>query len=266
MFRDPVSIANFGVGRNMIGSMRYWATATGILDDTEDGLAVSWFGEMLFGDEGIDLHLEEDFSLWLIHWHLASRPRLTSFYWLFNHYRGGSFLRKDIVLNLTRLADDCGWARVAESTVDRDVQCLVRSFIGGRGANSNGDSILAELGLILPIDKARSKLATGRKPTLPDAVFAWCLEEFWNGFSDTQSTMSFESLAYGEGSPGRVFLLDEHDLVDRLERLENVTGGDLNWSETVGLRQVIRRGRRSDERRWEELRETLKTHALRAAV
>ena len=33
---------------------------------------------------------------------------------------------------------------------------------------------------------------------------------------------------------------DENDVVDRLAMLENVTGGALRWSETAGLKQVVR--------------------------
>ena len=78
IFRDPESITRFGVGKNMVGSIRYWATAAGILTETDGGLEVSWLGDMLFGETGTDPYLEEDASLWLLHWHLAGRTRLTS--------------------------------------------------------------------------------------------------------------------------------------------------------------------------------------------
>ena len=78
IFRDPESITRFGVGKNMVGSIRYWATAAGILTEMDGGLEVSWLGDMLFGETGTDPYLEEDASLWLLHWHLAGRTRLTS--------------------------------------------------------------------------------------------------------------------------------------------------------------------------------------------
>ncbi|MCY4327817.1 MAG: DUF4007 family protein, partial [Rhodobacteraceae bacterium] len=48
-FRDLDSIARFGVGRNMVGAIRYWATATGVLEETSEGLETTWLGKMLFG-------------------------------------------------------------------------------------------------------------------------------------------------------------------------------------------------------------------------
>lgn len=240
VFRDPESIARFGVGRNMVGAIRHWATGAGVLNETNEGLATTWLGDLLFGPEGVDPYLEEDASLWLLHWHLAARPRLTSVYWLFNAFRGGSFVRQDVVAALLALAQECAWSRVAATTVDRDIQCLLRTYIGGRGSNDAGDSVLAELGLIRPVDKHRARLSRGRKPNLPDAVFLFALNVFWDNFAAEQSTMSFENTAYAPRSPGRVFLLDEEDLIERLERLEEISDGTLVWSETAGLRQIIR--------------------------
>jgi Protein of unknown function (DUF4007) len=255
VFRDPESIARFGVGRNMVGAIRYWATAAGILEETEDGLETTWFGTMLFGDQGTDPFLEEDASLWLLHWHLASRPRLTAAYWLFNEFRGGSFVRQDIAGPLLKLAQERRWNRVAPTTVDRDLQCLLRTYVGGRGSSEAGESILAELGLIRPMDKQRSRLARGRKPTLPIAVFYYCFNEFWESFASAQTTMSFENAAYAPGSPGRIFLLDEDDIVGRLEQLEQISCGAMIWSETAGLRQIIRRKKRSSKLEQEVLHE-----------
>ncbi|MCP4195907.1 MAG: DUF4007 family protein [Proteobacteria bacterium] len=266
VFRDSDSIARFGVGRNMVGAIRYWATGSGILDETKDGLITTWLGDMLFGENGTDPYLEEDASLWMLHWHLVARARLTSAYWLFNEFRGGSFVRQDIVAPLLKLAQEQEWSRVASTTVDRDIQCLLRTYIGGRGSSEAGESILAELGLIRPMDKQRSRLSRGRKQNLPNSVFLYCFNEFWDKFSSEQSTMSFENAAYAPGSPGRVFLLDEDDIVDRLEQLEDISDGTLAWSETAGLRQIIRYKKRSIKTERRILHETLMNDRMREAA
>ena len=242
IFRDPSSIARFGVGRNMVGSMRHWATATNILsDDKDDGLCPTAIGDLLFGKSGVDPYLEEDGSLWLIHWHLASSSEQTSFYWLFNEYIGGSFSRREIVQPLMKLAEDQGWPRVAETTVDRDVQCLLRTYVGGRGESEAGDSILSELGLIRPLSQGRFALARGQKPSLPDEVFLFAVWEYWQKTAPEATTLSYEAVAFDGGAPGRALLLDESSLVERLEALATVSQGALEWSETAGLRQLVRR-------------------------
>lgn len=240
VFRDEGAIARFGIGRNMVGSMRFWALATEILMETDDGLLAGWAGDGLFGESGVDPYLEDDASLWLLHWNICSSPKLTTPYWIFNEFSGTAFLRRELAEGLMRLADTRKWARVSPTTVERDLQCHIRNYTGGRGTNEVSEAVLAELGLIVPMDRQRSRLARGEQSTLPSAIFAFALEEFWDRAAPGQEALSFESVAYASGSPGRVFLLDVAALTERLENLEEVTGGALTWSETAGLRQVIR--------------------------
>ena len=80
----------------------------------------------------------------------------------------------------------------------------------------------------------------GPKSTLGDGVFLYALIDFWGRFSPAASTLSFEAIAHEPGSPGRVFLLDENDVADRLLDLEEFTQGAFRWSETAGLKQVLR--------------------------
>ena len=67
----------------------------------------------------------------------------------------------------------------------------------------------------------------------------YALMDFWSRYSNA-ATLSFEAIAHAPGGPGRVFLFDENDVADRLAALDEVTNGALRWSETAGLKQVIR--------------------------
>ena len=44
------------------------------------------------------------------------------------------------------------------------------------------------------------------------------------------------------GSPGRVFVLEEWELIDRLSTVSDMTGDLISWSETAGLKQLLRDG------------------------
>jgi hypothetical protein len=100
------------------------------------------------------------------------------------------------------------------------------------------ESPFAELGLLRGI-KGYFQMIYGPKPSLPIGVFAYALDDFW-GEKNPVQTMSFETIAHDPGAPGRVFLLDETDLANRLLELEAATNGIYRWSETAGLKQVLR--------------------------
>jgi len=221
---------------------------------------------MLFGKDGVDPFLEEDGALWLLHWHLAGRDRLTSLFWLFNEHSGGALTRKDIVSALMKIAESQSWQRVSEVTVDRDIQCLLRTYVGGRGGSEAGDSIISELGLIRPLGNGRFALARGAKASLPDHVFLYSVWDYWERSSKDRSTLSYEALAFDGGSPGRVFLLDEVSLVERLETLQSLSDGAFSWSETAGLRQLVRRRDVSQEEIIDQVRENLSPMRRRDAV
>ena len=101
------------------------------------------------------------------------------------------------------------------------------------------DSIFAELGLIARSDNHSFSFVRGEKTTLPSSIFIYALNRFWKRIGDTKS-LSFDAIAYDIGSPGRVFMLDEQALGERLLVLEEHTKGVFSWSETAGLRQILR--------------------------
>lgn len=214
LFLADDAIARFGVGKNMVASIRHWTIAAGIISDVageDDQLVTTRLGNLLFG--AFDPYMERPSSLWLVHWHIAGRSTKTTWYWAFNHYIAKTFRRDDLVYGLLKLTAEQGWKRAAEMTVRRDVECFVRAYvaqpIGNRGTLEDDlESPLAELGLIRQIGKRDDyQFIRGPKTSLTPGVFAFALNAFWNSIGATR-TLSFELIAHAPGSPGRVFLLD----------------------------------------------------------
>ena len=247
VFNADDAIARFGVGKNMVVSMRYWALATGMLKEVRAHLgpyATTDLGHMLLNDSGLDPWLEDPNSLWLLHWHLASTPERTStWHWVFNHCPHTSFDRELIVDHLTRLCADRQMKKVAQATLKRDVECFVRTYVEKAGAGSKEDTLecpLAELSLLRSIGRKEGyQFARGPKSTLSSGVFAFATAQFWQRSHANVSTLSLDALFHDPGSPGRVFLLDEESVVDHAIELEAATNGAIAWSETAGLRQLI---------------------------
>lgn len=248
IFAGDDAIARFGVGKNMVTSMRHWALATGILFEAPRSSVIrtTKFGELIFGSKGLDPYMEYPATLWLVHWALASNPDRTTWYWAFSHFPALTFDRDHFVVGLSRLAKERGWSRVSQTTLKNDVACFIRTYAAqqslGKSVNYDGlESPLTELGLIRATGKRDGfRFVRGPKATLGDGVFTYALLKFWQCHSGLSATLSFEAIAHEPGSPGRTFLFDENDLVDKLTRLEETTEGKVRWSETAGLKQVVR--------------------------
>jgi hypothetical protein len=257
IFNDEKAIAVFGVGRNMVLSMKHWAVATGVLSSQDlagernSRISTGFLGDILFG-EGLDPYLEHPGSLWLLHWMLASRPgRATTWHWAFNEFHEPSFdrelLRRRLTLRCEELSEigRLGNGRgVSPSTIKRDIECLIRTYYGGTKGSRRApeDSIecpLAELGLIQAVGMGDLfRFRRGPKASLPDAVFLFSVIDFWENLYPDRRTFSVEFLTFERGSPGQVFLMDEEAVADRLARLENISGEKLRWDEASGMRQL----------------------------
>jgi hypothetical protein len=102
------------------------------------------------------------------------------------------------------------------------------------------EPVLAELGLIRPLGGRMFEFRRGAKPSLPDGVFAFALNEFWHRHAPEAGSLSVETISYEPGSPGRVFKLDENSVVERLANIGTITRNRIVWSDTAGVRQVMR--------------------------
>lgn len=257
VFSGPDAIAELGVGKNMVASMRHWATAARIIEDqtNPNRIATTLLGKRLFGERGLDPYMENVATSWLVHWQLAGwGKRSTTWLWAFNYYSGIDFERESLAQSVRKFVDDRGKTRIADSTIKRDIACLVRTYVSQTlttiaSHEDRLESPLTELGLIKSLGSRDGfRFIRGPKPLLGIGVFSYAVADFWDQSFPNANTLSFEALAHEPGSPGQVFLLEENDMVEMLTRLEEVTKGDYIWSETAGLKQLVRRRSISGER------------------
>lgn len=249
-FIDEAAIAEFGVGKNMVASIKHWALACDLMRVSEDGsgdYVVTELAREIFDDGGLDPYSENPATAWLVHWRLAGLgSRATTWYWLFNRVSLPTFSRDELEGPLADFALDLDpkKKRLSPSTISRDIDTCLRSYApraAGSSPEDFAEPMLGELGLIGEQRKGHFSFRRGPKATLSNGMFAFALLDYWPKAAPGLTSMAFETVAYGDGSPGRVFKLDEESVAERLLSLEDLTGGALSWTDTAGLRQVHRR-------------------------
>lgn len=255
IFGSESAIVELGVGKNMVDSIHHWCVVTGMFNEVaEPGkrgftYVPSDLGKRLLleSNKSWDPYLEDDATLWLLHWRLVTNPaKATTWYVAFHCLRDSEFTRNSLVSELVKLAAEKQWGKISKSTIESDVACFVRTYIRvKRGVTSTLedtlDCPLTHLGIIQVNDAGdRLRFNTRPKPSLPAAIFAFALAEFWEKHATTQNTLSLREIVYGEGSPGRAFRLDEDHVLNYLDQLTEVTGGVLSFEDTAIVRQVVR--------------------------
>lgn len=245
LFLSDSAIARFGVGKNMVASMRHWAASSNVIDEDEDkDIVTTDLARLLLKDNGLDPWMENTSSIWAFHWHIASSSAKATYIWLFSHFNNNQFDRSLITQSLVSLCGELGW-KASAATLKRDVECLVRAYVSkpSKSEEFTEDQIespLAELGLIQPLNRNDTfQIKRTSQPSLGDGAFMYALIDFWKKYTNTARTLSLETVAYEPCSPGRVLCLDEDSVADRLYAIEKASDGVLTWSETAGLRQII---------------------------
>lgn len=253
-FSDATAIATFGVGKNMVASIRHWALACGVIYEEGQEFRVADLASDILQDGGLDPYAENPSSAWLAHWQLAGRCiRSTTWYWLFNHVTAPTFSRKELEDPLAQYARKLDPKhRLASATISRDLETCLRSYApraAGGSPEDFAEPLLGELGLLHEVHKGQYAFRRGPKASLHDGVFAFALLDYWDRHAEKQSSLAFEAIAYAEGGPGCVFKLDEESIAQRLIGLSELTKGKLAWTESAGLRQVHRKSISSEDRK-----------------
>lgn len=248
-FTDDSAIAEFGVGKNMVASIRHWALACNVM--TEEGAPSGSYkltdaAIAILQDGGLDPYAENPTTAWYAHWWLAGKGnRATTWKWLFNHVTIPSFSREDLEGPLAEYARSLDVNRkLSPATLSRDIETCLRGYAprsAGASPEDYAEPMLGELGLIYEERKGQFAFRRGPKATLHDAMFTYALLDFWESTAPGLSSLAFEAIAFGEASPGRVFKLDEDSIAERLLAIEDITRGALTWTDTAGLRQVHRK-------------------------
>jgi hypothetical protein len=255
VFGEDNALVLLGVGKNMVESIRHWCMVTQMVEEDAEVkrnngrvLRPTLIAKQLLLNGAWDPFLEDDASLWLIHWLLVSNPTTcTTWQIAFSTFQRPDFTKRELVDHLLAFADRHG-LRANEGSMARDVDCFLRTYTVTKRAPKQAlaeetfDCPLQELNLLdLSPDGELYRFAVGAKPSLPSAVFGFALLQYFNTAKTGRPTLGVQECLYGPGSPGQAFKLDENSLIEHVEELEKLTRGKITLDETAGMKQIFRR-------------------------
>lgn len=244
LFLRDDAIVILGVGKNMVQSIRYWCESLDLIESPVRGKFIATeLGTKLFGSEGWDPFMEHPATLWLLHWKLASKyEKGTTWFLAFTRWGAPIFTKEQIGIWIMGLIEDNPSARVTQNSLNRDIDVFLRTYVQSRKKSKlledSFDCPLVELGLIIESEPDIYEFTKGTRASLPDEIFIYALHDYWQNNSPDQNAVSFETIQYGPGSPGRVFGLSENATFERLDSVPIWTG--LSLDTTAGMRNVFR--------------------------
>lgn len=231
-FSDPDAVVSLGVGKNMVTSIKFWLRAFNLLNEAD---RPNDFAEFLFADRtGFDPYLEDDQSLWLLHYHLVKHGFSSIYRLMFNEFRKEKVqftkeqfqafaLRTVDHVNLKTVADDFDVFKKMYLNKSEDGKVTEESFLG----------LLADLQLLRLQQKGTYFIEQAERPTLTPQVLLYAiLDNERYGYS-----ISLQALEHDEDSPGSIFALSRQDMLDKIEQLTEQYDW-ISFSDQAGVREL----------------------------
>lgn len=249
IFEKEDATVVLGVGKNMVHAIRYWLIASQVFDINERTLKPTELGKRLFDVEnGYDPYLEDDATIWLLHWLIASNAQnATSFFWFFNRFHKPEFTQKELLETLRQFVHENTGSKIADNTLKHDVTLLLRTYettidFKKTPIEEGLDSPLSLLGLMHETGDAKyheSKLEN--RWNLPITPFSFAVTEVFNA---TQlASLPIAQLMASDGvfaAPGAVFRLNEQGLIAKLEEMIAWLPDNFELRETAGIHQLYK--------------------------
>ena len=223
-----------GIGINMLKSLIYWLQATKLVNVNQVKgiskplLELTPLAELILQK---DTYFEDIRTLWLLHIQLCSNRRLATFwYWVFNECPQREFTEERLIQGVQHFIDESGIKQVAKSSLVKDAHCLIRTYLSSDDYNQiapNFDTIecpLASLGLMrrsaIP---GYYKFQVGPHRNLSTELFVYSLYRFRDLVRPEEVALSLEDIRWAPLSPGRLFNLDTHSILQYLEEIDHLT-------------------------------------------
>ncbi|MCX2923623.1 DUF4007 family protein [Streptomyces sp. NEAU-W12] len=251
----------FGVGKNMVYSMRYWSRAFKLTREHSPTKGTqakfsypTWEARWLLDEDGgADPYLEENGSLWLLHWWLvSSRPGAKSWapawYTAFHLAPFSRFTVADMTQVVTRHVNFSYDKSPEEASIVKDIECLTKMYARSApekaGSPGSYEDLLAcpfrDLDLLTFVGtrgNAEWQFTSGHRTSLPARVLAYACLDYAAKFSRQANSISVARLANEPGSPGRAFRVRENEIVMALQKVA-ADHPQLDLTEAVGQRSL----------------------------
>lgn len=243
VFGDDAAIATFGVGRNMVRAIKHWAVSSSVLEAEGRGsVTTTDVGRLIFRLDGADPYCEDPATHWLLHWLLCrDLDRATLWHYVFGHWQSGTLDLRSLRSALGPWLHELGSDLPSDSTLKRDFLCLVGTYTTN-ARQSIEDAVaspLSALGLVVS-DGGALYLRAGRHSSLPTAVFAFAVLDYWDRTHPEAETLAVRELLHAPGSPGRVFLLGEEQAFELVTHAEALDEAPFRYAATAGTEQLYR--------------------------
>jgi hypothetical protein len=218
-FNDEDAVVSLGVGKNMVNSIKYWMKAFNIISNNDN---LTDFAHKLLSDDGFDPFIEDEATLWLLHYQLVKNRFATIYSLIFNELRREKieFSRDNFVAFVRRKAEQEKSFIFNEKTLNEDfsvfIKMYLRSDVQNKDKEDSFSGLLTELDLLKCYNKGKEEIfiiENTERTELPAEVVLYSILDD----KTFDSSVSFSSLEMNTDSIGSIFAINRPGLQSKIE-------------------------------------------------
>jgi hypothetical protein len=134
-FYDKDAFEKIGLGKNMVQSLRYWAIATGVVEEvfTEERKKIhliTRFGELIYK---YDKFIKFQDSAAIIHYHMCKQKEpSTAWYWFFNEMKETMGTKEKMTQEFINWVKEHESKPFSDKSLKKDIDCLIKLYTSGQ--------------------------------------------------------------------------------------------------------------------------------------
>ena len=205
-----------GIGTNMVKSLKYWMTATCLIEENNRSISLSKFGELI---DKYDPYLEDNFSWWLIHLNMILNIEDSYIYNLFfNKCTMKVFSKRDVFEQISQILNN-NKLEYNENILQDEVNMIIKTYsIDEKIDNPENNFIcpLSELNLIKKVDiNAYERI----KPDFRNLNYL-IVYYLMILLSEDKEYLSIDDLIKLDNSPAKLLNLDKNLINEYLDEMK----------------------------------------------
>lgn len=222
----------FGIGTNMVKSLKYWLIVSNLIEEQKGGYVLSELGQLIME---YDPYMEDIFSLYLIHTKLAQNTQ-RALIWniFFNKCHMKNFSKNELQKKIEDILESKNLEYNAKILGD-EISVLLKTYVSEQKNDTPENNFtcpLVELKLLKKIDKDTYKKEKSSISNLDSYIVYWLL---LNQAKDRDS-INIEELLIEDNSVSNLLNLDKILLNEYLDILKRL--GLITLNRTAGLNMV----------------------------
>lgn len=205
-----------GIGTNMVKSLKYWMTATKLIEEKNREIMLSDFGSII---NEYDPYLEDIFSWWLIHINMITNVDDAYIYNLFfNKCNIKTFTKRELYEKLYALLTN-EKLTFNENILQDEVNMIIKTYtIDEKIDNPENNFIcsLSELNLLKKVDRDTYEK---NRPEIRNLPF-WVVYYIICLLLDDRDNISIDELLKEENSPAKLLNMDKNLINEYLDEMK----------------------------------------------